>query len=73
VPDFDDVRFPTVIARGAVGGPERRTEIVALVSGHEERNTPWADSRRRYDVGYGIAPPTISRAWSPSSRRAPAG
>jgi uncharacterized protein (TIGR02217 family) len=54
MPDFDEVRFPTAIARGAVGGPERRTEIVALVSGHEERNTPWADSRRRYDIGYGI-------------------
>ena len=54
MPDFDEVRFPTVIARGAVGGPERRTEIVALVSGHEERNSPWADSRRRYDIGFGI-------------------
>lgn len=48
------MQFPTAIARGAVGGPERRTEIVALVSGHEERNTPWADSRRRFDIGYGI-------------------
>lgn len=54
MPDFDEVRFPTAIARGAVGGPERRTEIVALVSGHEERNSPWADSRRRYDIGYGV-------------------
>jgi uncharacterized protein (TIGR02217 family) len=37
-----------------MGGPERRTEIVALVSGHEERNSPWADSRRRYDISYGV-------------------
>jgi uncharacterized protein (TIGR02217 family) len=34
-----------------VGGPERRTEIVTLQNGFEERNTPWAHSRRRYDAG----------------------
>jgi uncharacterized protein (TIGR02217 family) len=51
---FHEVRFPTGIARGASGGPERRTEIVALGSGYEERNQRWADSRRRYDAGYGI-------------------
>ncbi|MEO1330332.1 MAG: DUF2460 domain-containing protein [Pseudomonadota bacterium] len=51
---FHDVRFPTALGFGAVGGPERRTEIVALASGREERNTPWADSRRRYDAGYGL-------------------
>jgi uncharacterized protein (TIGR02217 family) len=54
MPDFDEVRFPSVIARGAVGRPERRTEIVARVSGHEERNSPGADSRRCYNIGYGI-------------------
>jgi len=52
--DFDEVQFPVIVARGASGGPERRTEIVELASGHEERNTPWADSRRSYDVGSGI-------------------
>ncbi|RIA56759.1 DUF2460 domain-containing protein [Dichotomicrobium thermohalophilum] len=51
---FHDVRFPPDISRGASGGPERRTEIVTLGSGHEERNQRWADSRRRYDAGYGI-------------------
>jgi len=51
---FHEIRFPTAIAFGATGGPERRTEIVALGSGHEERNSRWADSRRRYDAGYGI-------------------
>jgi uncharacterized protein (TIGR02217 family) len=52
---FDDVRFPTRISRGATGGPERRTEIVVLGSGAEERNSRWADSRRRYEAGFGIA------------------
>jgi uncharacterized protein (TIGR02217 family) len=51
---FHEIRFPTAIAFGATGGPERRTEIVALGSSHEERNSRWADSRRRYDAGYGI-------------------
>jgi uncharacterized protein (TIGR02217 family) len=27
---------------------------VALASGHEERNSRWAHSRRRYNAGYGI-------------------
>lgn len=51
---FHEVRFPIDISFGASGGPERRTEIVTLGSGHEERNTRWADSRRRYNAGYGI-------------------
>lgn len=51
---FHEVRFPDDISRGARGGPERRTRIVELASGDEERNSPWADSRRRYDAAYGI-------------------
>lgn len=51
---FHEVRFPTEISRGAVGGPERRTDVVVLGSGHEERNSRWADSRRSYNAGYGI-------------------
>ena len=51
---FHEVRFPDNIARGARGGPERRTQIVELASGDEERNASWANSRRRYDVAYGI-------------------
>ena len=51
---FHEVLFPLDIALKSVGGPERRTEIVALGSGGEERNARWAHSRRRYDAGYGI-------------------
>ena len=51
---FHETRFPDNISRGARGGPERRTQIVELASGDEERNASWADSRRRYDVAYGI-------------------
>lgn len=48
---FHEVRFPANLSFGSVGGPERRTEVVALTNGFEERNTPWAHSRRRYDAG----------------------
>jgi uncharacterized protein (TIGR02217 family) len=51
---FHEVRFPDNISRRARGGPERRTQIVELASGDEERNASWANSRRRYDVAYGI-------------------
>ena len=51
---FHDVLFPLDIALNAEGGPTRRTDIVALVSGHEERNSPWAGSRRSYNAGYGV-------------------
>ena len=51
---FHEVRFPDDISRGARGGPERRTQVVELASGDEERNASWANSRRRYDAAYGI-------------------
>ena len=51
---FDDIRFPTAISLGATGGPERRTDIVVTGSGSEERNSRWADSRRRYNAGFGV-------------------
>ncbi|MCV2886986.1 DUF2460 domain-containing protein [Ruegeria aquimaris] len=52
--NFHEVRFPANLSFGSVGGPERRTDIVTLVNGYEERNTPWAHSRRRYDAGVGM-------------------
>jgi uncharacterized protein (TIGR02217 family) len=51
---FHEIRCPDTISRGARGGPERRTQVVELASGDEERNASWANSRRRYDVAYGI-------------------
>ena len=43
---FHETRFPTAISRAAHGGPERRTDVVVLGSGAEERNSRWANSRR---------------------------
>jgi len=51
---FHEVRFPANLSFGSVGGPERRTEVVTLANGFEERNTPWAHSLRRYDAGVGM-------------------
>jgi uncharacterized protein (TIGR02217 family) len=51
---FHEVRFPATLSFGSMGGPERRTDVVTLANGHEERNTPWAHSRRRYDAGVGM-------------------
>ena len=52
--NFHEVRFPANLSFGSVGGPERRTEIVTLTNGFEERNTPWEHARRRYDAGVGM-------------------
>lgn len=51
---FHEVRFPANLSFGSIGGPERRTEVVTLANGFEERNTPWEHSRRRYDAGIGM-------------------
>lgn len=51
---FHEVRFPAALSFGSLGGPERRTEIISLSNGFEERNTPWAHSRRRFDAGVGL-------------------
>ena len=52
--NFHDIRFPETLSFGSVGGPERRTDVVTLANGHEERNAPWAHARRRYDAGLGL-------------------
>lgn len=52
--NFHDIRFPASISLGADGGPERRTDVVVLGSGYEERNSRWANSRRSYNAGYGV-------------------
>lgn len=51
---FHPIRFPLDVALGARGGPERRTDVVTLASGHEQRNGRWFHSRRRYNAGYGV-------------------
>ncbi|WP_036296931.1 DUF2460 domain-containing protein [Methylosinus sp. PW1] len=52
--DFHETRFPLDVSLNGRGGPERRTDIVALGSNREARNARWANSRRRYEAGYGV-------------------
>ena len=52
--NFHETRFSSAISFGSSSAVERRTEIVELVNGFEERNSPWAQSRRRYDAGLGV-------------------
>jgi len=51
---FHEVRFPASLSFGSMGGPERRTSVVTLANGFEERNSPWLHSRRHYDAGMGM-------------------
>lgn len=51
---FVEVQFPTDISYGATGGPMFLTDVVATVSGHEQRNSKWSQSRARYNVASGI-------------------
>lgn len=51
---FHEVQFPLRLALGTSGGPVRRTDIVNLSNGRENRNARWRDSRRSYDAGSGI-------------------
>ncbi len=54
MPSFHEVLFPLDISLKSAGGPQRRTDVVVLGSGAEERNARWAHSRRRYDAGCGV-------------------
>ena len=51
---FDDISFPLEIGREAVATAEFSTNVVTTLSGHERRNSDWADARQSYDVGPGV-------------------
>jgi len=46
--------FPTDISFGRPGGPEYLTDVSVLESGHEQRNSFWAEPRYSWDVGYTV-------------------
>lgn len=50
----DQVRLPTTVEEGAVGGPRFKTIIQQAISGHEYRIGEWDACRGEWDVGYGI-------------------
>ena len=51
---FHDTRLPVEVERGAAGGPEFKTTILELSSGHEKRNIDWRFARGMWDLSYGI-------------------
>ena len=51
---FIEVQFPSDISYGATGGPMFLTDVVATVSGHEQRNSKWSQARARYNVASGV-------------------
>ncbi|MGL5837981.1 MAG: DUF2460 domain-containing protein, partial [Sphingorhabdus sp.] len=51
---FDDILFPIEIGREAEAIAEFSTQIVTTLSGHERRNSDWADARMSYDVAPGV-------------------
>lgn len=50
---FLNIRFPTGISYGAVGGPGYSTDVVGLNSGFENRNQNWSVARCVYDAAKG--------------------
>lgn len=48
---FVDEKLPLALSENAIISPEFSTHIVTSTSGHEFRNSNWADARMRYDVG----------------------
>jgi len=52
--DFVETQFPTDISYGATGGPMYLTDVVATVSGREQRNSKWSQARAKYNVASGI-------------------
>jgi uncharacterized protein (TIGR02217 family) len=51
---FVEVQFPSDISYGATGGPMFLTDVMATVSGHEQRNSKWSQARARYNVASGV-------------------
>lgn len=51
---FDDIAYPLPLGRETAIASEFSTQIMTMASGHERRNSLWADARLRFDVGPGI-------------------
>jgi uncharacterized protein (TIGR02217 family) len=50
---FEEIQFPTDISYGATGGPIFLTDVVATVSGHEQRNSKWQHQLERLAASTG--------------------
>lgn len=50
--DFDNVRFPPLIALGAQGGPRFKTSVSEMASGKESRIQWWENERGEWTVSH---------------------
>lgn len=55
--DFDNVRFPPLIALGAVGGPRFKTSIAEMSNGREGRIQWWENERGEWTVSHNAKRP----------------
>ena len=51
---FHDVEFPLALGQEARVAPAFQTQVVTTASGHERRNSLWAQGRLRFDAGLGV-------------------
>ncbi|HNQ98402.1 MAG TPA: DUF2460 domain-containing protein [Trueperaceae bacterium] len=51
---FHEVRLPSDVERGAVGGPRFKTTVLQLASGFEQRNIDWEQVKGEWDISYGL-------------------
>ena len=51
---FDDVLYPLPLGRDTAVSPQFSTSVAVTASGHERRNSLWADARLHFDVGPGL-------------------
>jgi len=58
---FHDVQISEDVEQGAVGGPQFKTNVIALISGHEKRNVEWSRARAAWNIGYGIGDAALFR------------
>lgn len=52
--NFIEERFPVDISYGAQGGPEFKTNVIKVDSGHENRLSLWDAPLSRYDVAHAV-------------------
>lgn len=57
------IQLPATVERGAKGGPQWNTDIVALDNGHENANQLWQYPRHMFNIGYGSNNSLIRTDW----------
>ncbi len=51
---FLEIQFPSDISYGTTGGPTYSTDVVAMFSGREQRNSNWKNARAKYNIATGV-------------------